>query len=332
MRRLAFAVVLLLAVSFFFSQFGHFSQFVAVVQRGQPVWIVLALVVQGAWLVNQTAQYRAAYRVVGLDQPYRTLLPLVLASTFLNVVAPSAGISGLAVFVDDARKRGVSTARVTLAGVLYIVFDYIAFSIVLTLGLLALFRRNDLHASELVASGILFGVALILISIILLGMSSAAELERALAWGARLVNRIVRIILHRDYLSETLAHQFASEAAEGLETLRRQPRGGWLFPIALALSSKALLITLLFLIFLAFDQPFSVGAITAVFSLGYLFTIVSPTPLGIGVAEGAMVLTLTSLRVPIEAAVVITLAYRGFTVWLPLAYGFAMLQITGIRR
>ncbi|MBI3177068.1 MAG: flippase-like domain-containing protein, partial [Chloroflexi bacterium] len=84
--------------------------------------------------------------------------------------------------------------------------------------------------------------------------------------------------------------------------------------------------------FLAFGQPFSVGAITAVFSLGYLFTIVSPTPLGIGVAEGAMVLTLTSLRVPIEAAVVITLAYRGFTVWLPLAYGFAMLQITGIRR
>jgi uncharacterized membrane protein YbhN (UPF0104 family) len=42
-----------------------------------------------------------------------------------------------------------------------------------------------------------------------------------------------------------------------------------------------------------------------------------------------MPLALSSLRVPWSEAVVITLAYRGITFWLPLAFGalaFRMLQ------
>ena len=66
--------------------------------------------------------------------------------------------------------------------------------------------------------------------------------------------------------------------------------------------------------------------------MAFLFTIVSPTPMGIGVVEGAMAITLSTLRVPLEAAVIITLAYRGFTLWLPLLYGIVALQISGLRR
>ncbi|MEK7278897.1 MAG: lysylphosphatidylglycerol synthase transmembrane domain-containing protein [Chloroflexota bacterium] len=332
MRRLLLAVVLLFAVGFTISQFGHFEQFSSVMRRGQPIWIGLAFVVQAAWLLNQVAQYRAAYRVVGIEQTIRQLLPVVLATNFANVAAPSAGMSGIAIFVHDARRRGLSAARVTLAGVLFVVFDYISFSAVLALGLIVLFRRNDLGARELIPSLILFGAAMALGAVVLLGMRSAAELERALVWASRLVNRVLWPVLKRDYLRERVAREFATEAAEGLESLRRQPRGSWLFPIALSLSSKALLIALLFLMFLAFNQPFSVGTITAAFSMAFLFTIVSLTPMGIGVVEGAMAITLTTLRVPLEAAVIITLAYRGFTLWLPLLYGFIALQVRGLRR
>ena len=58
------------------------------------------------------------------------------------------------------------------------------------------------------------------------------------------------------------------------------------------------------------------------FSIGWLFLIVSPTPAGLGIVEGAMTLALASLHVPLEAATVITLAYRGLTFWLPFGYGF----------
>ncbi|MCC6190535.1 MAG: flippase-like domain-containing protein, partial [Anaerolineales bacterium] len=79
--------------------------------------------------------------------------------------------------------------------------------------------------------------------------------------------------------------------------------------------------------FLAFGQPFSSGTLVAGFSLGHLFTIISPTPAGIGVVEGAMTIALRTLRVPLGTATVITLAYRGLTFWLPFFYGFVGLRL-----
>ncbi len=89
----------------------------------------------------------------------------------------------------------------------------------------------------------------------------------------------------------------------------------------LAVSSKILLMGILLLCFIAFEVPLAPGTLVAGFSLGYLFLIVSPTPAGIGFVEGGLTLALTSLKVPLGAAAVIALSYRGITFWLPLAFG-----------
>jgi uncharacterized protein (TIRG00374 family) len=67
--------------------------------------------------------------------------------------------------------------------------------------------------------------------------------------------------------------------------------------------------------------PFTAGTVLGGFAIGYLFLIVSPTPSGIGIVEGVMAIALASLGVNFSYAVVITLAYRGMTFWLPLAIG-----------
>ena len=73
--------------------------------------------------------------------------------------------------------------------------------------------------------------------------------------------------------------------------------------------------------FLSFEVPFSTGTIVVGFSITYLFLIVSPTPSGIGVVEGIMPIALSSLRVDWSQAVVITLAYRTVTFWVPFGIG-----------
>ncbi len=80
-------------------------------------------------------------------------------------------------------------------------------------------------------------------------------------------------------------------------------------------------------IFLAFQVPFSAGTIIGGFAISYLFLIVSPTPSGIGIVEGVMPLALSSLRVEWSQAVIITLAYRGITFWIPLGIGALALRI-----
>jgi uncharacterized protein (TIRG00374 family) len=201
-----------------------------------------------------------------------------------------------------------------------VLYDYAAFLLVLTIGLVILFRRNSLSAPEVIASMILVLIACGLGTLLYLGMRSAERLGSVLAGVAGLVNRIARPFLHRDYLDVLRAREFAHDASEGLHEARRTP-ANLLLPAALALSSKAFMISILFFVFLAFRQPFSVGTLIAGFSIGYLFLIVSPTPSGIGFVEGALTLALTSLRVPLAPAALISLAYRGITLWMPFAYG-----------
>jgi uncharacterized protein (TIRG00374 family) len=94
-----------------------------------------------------------------------------------------------------------------------------------------------------------------------------------------------------------------------------------------AFANKALMISILMVCFLSFSVPFTAGTIIGGFSIAYLFLIVSPTPSGIGIVEGIMPLALSSLRVPWSQAVIITLAYRGITFWVPLGVGAVAFRI-----
>jgi uncharacterized protein (TIRG00374 family) len=320
MRSLLIAIVLLLGLIFVFVNLADMQATVETLQRGNWLFLLLAFGVQAAWVLNVAASFRAVYRAIGLDEEIGRLFMAVSAANFINVVAPSGGMGGIAVFISQARRRGYSAARVTVAGGLVVLFDYIGFLCVLFVGLLVLMRRNNLNMVELTSTAILVFVAGVLAGLIYLGMHSAEEMGRALAWMARLVNRIFRPFIHREYLSEQRAFAFAHDAHEGLAQLRQQP-GNLLLPAALGLSSKALLVVILFLAFMAFGVPFSPGTLIAGFSIGYLFLIVSPTPAGIGFVEGALTLGLRSLHVPLGDATVVALAYRGLTLWIPLFFG-----------
>jgi uncharacterized protein (TIRG00374 family) len=276
--------------------------------------------IQIGWFFLIGITYRSLYRLLGIKESILNLTKVAAAATFVNVVMPTAGVGGIAIFVDSAKKDGHPTGKVTLAAALFVLFDYAAFLAVLALGWIVLIRRNDLDAGEITASLILLAIALILAFTLYLGFRSAEAMGNFLALLARLVNTILRPILKRDYLREERAHEFAYEMADGLSSLPNRPRG-LLKPLFLAFLSKGLLICVLLCAFLAFQVPFSGGTIIGGFAIGYLFMIVSPTPAGIGVVEGTLPLALRSLRVIWSQAVVITIVYRAITFWMPLGVG-----------
>lgn len=92
-------------------------------------------------------------------------------------------------------------------------------------------------------------------------------------------------------------------------------------PLWLTLTNKFLLVSILGIMFLAFRVPTNLGVVIAGFSIANLFAIISPTPAGVGIVEGVMTLSLKSLATPLEASVVVTLAYRAITFWFPLLLG-----------
>jgi uncharacterized protein (TIRG00374 family) len=320
MKKFIVIIVLFLGVGVVALSFGELENILATLKQAHMRYLFVGMALEILWMINLGLAYQSVYRLLGIAEDRNRITQVAMASIFVNVVAPTAGVSGIAVFASEARRRGYSPGKATLAGALFLFIDQVAFLCVLALGWIVLLRRNDLHAGDVTASLILLGLAIFFGFMLYLGYRSAAALGNLLARIAHAINRLVHPFIHREYLSEERAHAFASEVAEGLSDLPERPKQ-LLVPLLHALGSKTLLIGILICSFLSFDVPFSAGTIVAGWAIGYLFLIVSPTPNGIGVVEGIMPITLASLRVPYEAAVVVTLLYRAVTFWMMLAVG-----------
>jgi uncharacterized protein (TIRG00374 family) len=320
MRKFLYALALLLVIIFLIGRFSEVQEIVETLQQGDARFLALALLVQAVWIVNLGASFYSIFHLIGLNGGLLHMIRMAGAANFLNVIAPAGGVSGVVIFIDDARRRGYSTARATVAGALYVLFDYAGFLCILVLGLIVMFRRNHLNWPEGIASLILVLFACVVTFLLYLGAHSGAELGNALAWMAGIANRIMRPFIHRDYFPIERTRAFANDAAEGVSMIRLNPRA-LILPFALSITGKCLLIAVLYLSALAFNAPLTPGSLIAGFSMAYLFMIVSPTPQGIGVVEGALTLYLRSFGMQLEQAAVVVLAYRGFSFWLPFFFG-----------
>ncbi len=331
MRKFIVAIVLFLAVALIFLRFSELQNIADILHKSNWVFMTIAFLFELIWLFNCSATFGTLYRLMGLKESRSQLFLLTAAANFVNVVAPSAGIGGVAIFIDSAKRRNMPTGRIVVVGALYVLYDYAALLCMLAVGFVVLIRRNNLNAGELTAAFLLLALAMGMAALLYLGYKSAEQLGKVLAWLSRAVNWVARPFIHRDYLDVEYAHVFAREIAEGVSMLRGQ-RNGLIWPFLFALNNKALLICVMAFSFLALGTPFSVGTIVGGVSIAQLFVIISPTPSGVGVVEGVLPFALDALRVPWAAAVLITMVFRAVTFWFPLAVGGIAFRFLGSRK
>jgi uncharacterized protein (TIRG00374 family) len=334
MRNFLLAVALFLGIYFLISNFSELQEIQRVLAQADVRFLILALVLVTVQFLAVARGFQAVYQALGVEETLGRLFLLWASALFVNTIAPSAGVGGMAMFVTDARRRGHSPAKVMVAGTLFLFYDYLAVLFFVALGLIVLTRRGKLSIAEITATVILAVLAVGLGALVWLGLRSAATLERLLVRGAHGVNRLLMPFLHRPYLSDQRAHDFAGELGEGAQAIRLSPNR-LLPPGIYAMASMALLVGIWLVVFLAFGQAVSPGTLISVFSISYLFLIVSPTPAGIGIVEGVVTLLLRSFGFSLESAAILVLAYRGITYWIPLALGgvaFRMVSHSGPAR
>ncbi len=320
MKKFLIAVVFFLGIVVVVLSFGELETIVKTLQHAHLRFLLLAILVQFIWFISLGRMYQSIFHLLGLHESTLELSRIATAANFINIVAPTAGVGGVALFASEARRRGHPPGKVTVAAALFLLLDQAAFLVVLSFGLIILARRNDLDAGEITASLFLFGIAVSYAFVLYLGYRSEEKLGNLLAKIARLINRGFRLFRKDDYLSEGRAHEFAHEVSDGFSGLTEK-KTSLIRPILWGIFDKILLMIILTFSFLSFEVPFMLETIIAGFSITYLFLIVSPTPSGIGIVEGLMPIALSSLGVNWSQAVVITFAYRAVTFWVPLAVG-----------
>jgi uncharacterized protein (TIRG00374 family) len=284
------------------------------------VFLLAALLFELVCLFNSSATFAALYRLVGLQEGHAQMFRMATAANFINLIAPSGGLGGLAVFLDSARRRSIPPARVVVVGILYLLYEYAATFCILAPGFLVLASRHTLNRGELAAAGLLLAITLGAGLMLFLAHRSSERLGRLLARFAQLANACLRPFLHRDHFKTGSAHEFSRELAEGIEAIRGGERR-LLWPLLFTLNNKVLLLCVLAFTFLALNTPFTLGTLLGGFSISMLFIYISPTPLGVGMVESILPAALSALSVPFTEALLITLAFRGLTVWFPLAVG-----------
>ncbi len=324
-RRWIFWILVVLFLWVVISRFSEIKKLADTLLVGQWQWVAVAALLQVVYYIIYTALYQSAFLIVGVQSRLGELLPVTFASIFMNVAAPSGGASSVALFADDAARRGQSAARATVGYLLVLVADFSAFLVLLVAGLIYLFTHHTLKFYESIAAVILLIIIGGLTAFLLLGLWRPQWLSRLLAWVQKLANRIAGLFKHPDFLDEAWVERNTAEFTEAAMAITAQP-ALLLQTIGIAFAAHLVDLTSLYVLFLAFHQKVHFGVLVAGYAMGILFWIVSITPQGIGVVEGMMTLVFASLGVPIENATVIALAFRGLTFWLPLGIGFIMLR------
>lgn len=321
-----------------------FFLFVAVISRitelrrlggilagADPVWLLIIGLLQVSFTVNQGAFYRAIFRLLNTEVALSVGVQLALVVSFAGQASPAGTAMGIAYFVAVAQAHGLPSARAFLGSLLYYVYDYASFLIVLVLGLGILLIHRDLTRLQVITVAVFLvlvsGLAVLVVWALLVRQAAVVFAKRL----AQAINRVSVMIRRRPLVAVDDVRQRLGEIAAVLVAAARTPPAV-LRPVGHALLVELLSLGILAGGFLALDYPVHPGVLVAGYAIGVLFSIMSVTPSGVGVVEGAMTVVFTSLAVPLETAVAATLLYRLFTLWLPLLAGFVLLRFVLHRR
>lgn len=320
--QLLFLAVSVAFIVVFIYKFSELSDTIRLLSTGSWIFLLAVIGLQVLSIFNKGALYHSVYDFFGARDTLRRLTLLALSSNFVNLVAPTAGLSGMAIFISEAEHQGMSKSRAIFVNIFTYFLIYAVFTIVLLFGLFYLFFNHQLQKYILLSAGILFGMIVVILAAIIIALEGAARVKNVIGLVARVVNFIAGFLQRRKVIiKHTDVHIMSQEVHESISILRRKIKALWLPVVHVALMEAIDILTLYYL-FLAFKYPIYPGALITLYSVGVLFSLVSITPNGLGIVEATMILVATGLGIPVELATVVVIGYRIVTFWLPFVSGY----------
>lgn len=275
-------------------------------------WILLAVLPLQALHYHFVARmYRRLFRLLGNKVDYKFLYRTALELNFVNLVFPSAGVSGFSYFGIRMRTKGVKPGKATLVQTMRFVLLFIAFQLLLFAGLFLLAldgRANNfmiLIASSL-ATFLLIGTLLLTYII-----GSEKRIDSFFTLLTRIVNRIIQVV--RPNNPETInigRAQSAFKDYHGNYKILQTNYKKLYRPLIYALFISITEIMTIYAIFAAFGEWVNPGAVIIAYAVANFAGLVSVLPGGVGIYEALMTGVLAAGGVPAALSLPVIVAYR----------------------
>jgi uncharacterized membrane protein YbhN (UPF0104 family) len=273
---------------------------------------VLGLALSGTAICNRGQLNVVAHRAVGLTPSAGEMTRTAAMGFAATKVVKSAGLSGLAVFVRDGRRRGHPAASVTAACGLAAAASFAALGVLMAATVAVLAVTAKLSSWWLVAGcGYAAGAVAI-------GITGVAVVRRpgALVWiSDRLPRRRRRSRSSQESSADAV---IASVHAVGAAMRDGRSRRRLLVH---AVGSKVLGVVMLQTAVAAVGIGVGVPAIVVIYTTALAAACASLIPGGVGVVEASMSTMLIARGVRPGAALTAVALFRIFDMWIPLSVG-----------
>jgi uncharacterized protein (TIRG00374 family) len=293
--------------------------------HGEWQWVLAAVGLQICSMLAFTLGYKISFRVVDIRIGFGSIISILLGSLVVTAVAPGSSPAGSAMVIYDISQRGFAAARITAGVMLQMIAGFSTLSLIIIAGLVYHELAGNVELVYWLSAAASLVMTAMLVATLLVGLYKPDWLSRIFSWMARLINWISAWTKRPGRLSEDWVEKSASEFLDASRLIFHHPIG-FILIMSMLFAVHLSAIACLGALFMAFNQPIIVGTLIVAYTVGLLVANGSPTPSYTGIVEGSVALALVSLHIPWQAAIAITLSYRGISFWMPLAIGVLVLH------
>jgi|GEM_PF-2046393 len=316
-RNIFITVTTIIFLVVIFLGFKEIRLAVGYLASGIWYYLLLALLSQIFFFIFQAEIRRSLYRILDIREKFQDMLQMTFSAMFLGTAIPSLHMSALALFMGEAKAKHYSQSKALVASLTFILFDFLGFFCFLILGLVLLFRLGDLNRFQIFGAAFLFAMITGMAWLI----NFALQKEERIGWFFGKIAKLIPKSKREKWMPQKEIDMIARESIEAKDFYAEKKYKLWQ-PLLLSLITQSCGALTLTFCFLAYGIPFTITTILIVYAMAMLFQAVAITPYGIGTAEVALTLTLTSLGMPINTALLLMMTFRVFTFWIPMAVGY----------
>ena len=300
------AVLFILIAIYFFRQERHeLGAIIPALKKADPRWIITGVIVTCIYILLQAGMYVYSFAAVGSKLPWLLAIELFLKRNFLSVFLPAGGVTALAYMPANLRRAGIHKKEIQQSSGIYAFVGMLSLFLVGIPAIIYLFSISK-HIDHVVPALISISILLLLIFFIIYSLKKKG----------RLYAKVIQLFPAAESKIADIFSFNLSVPYFGITTL---------FSVLIEFSG----ILHLYIAMLALGSHVSVEAAC----IGYIVSVIllasSPFLRGLGAVELSLAYILTLYGYSPAEALEITILYRIFEFWLPLAAGIGSFAAKG---
>ena len=309
---------------------GDFKTLVATISDADLVFMGWGLLLGIGNLAVMTVIFRSNYSIfANKNEPIGPIFPEMIAFSFFMISNPLGVAAANAFFVRKLAKKGFSFVQSLFSMFSVQLSIQIAFLPILGIALLILKNSEKLNQYTIYGSGALLLLnAIIIVIMVLLLVLPHFSLGIAKVIG-KFVNSISKAIIKVKVINtkkvenmiimvQNVSGTFDSSFKKYAKTL--------LF----SLIYHIICIVILYFAFATFNVKIPISSLVTLYGIIFLFSVVAPTPQGIGIVESLAQIAAISIGIPSGAATVAILLYRVMVLWAPALFGLFLFKFNKV--